>query len=61
MCKSMCDSFRGVSCCVSLPEDVRGSRCRSGILIVGVMAAGVVLGIGFGAVLNYIFSGNNDS
>ena len=40
---------------VSLLEDVRGSGCRSGVLIVGVMAAGVALGIGFGAVLNLHF------
>ena len=36
-------------------EDVRGLRCRSRVLIIGVMAAGVALGIGFGAVLNLHF------
>ncbi len=40
---------------VSLLEDVRGSGCKSRVLIVGVMAAGVALGIGFGAVLNLHF------
>ena len=40
---------------VSLLEDVRGSGCRSGVLIEGVMAADVALGIGFGAVLNSHF------
>ena len=40
---------------VSLLEDVRGSGCGSGVLIVGVIAAGVALGIGFGAVLNLHF------
>ena len=49
-----------VSVCVvclggSLLEDVRGSGCKSGVLIVGVMVAGVALGIGFGAVLNLHF------
>ena len=41
--------------CVSLLENVRVSGCRSGVLIVGVMAAGVALGIGFGVVLNLHF------
>ena len=40
---------------VSLLEDVGGSGCRSGVLILGVMTAGVVLAIGFGAVLNLHF------
>ena len=41
--------------CVSFLEDVGGSGYRSGVLIVGLMAAGVALGIGFGAVLNLHF------
>ena len=40
---------------VSLQEDVRGSGCRSEVLIVGDMAAGLALGIGSGAVLNLHF------
>ena len=39
--------------CVSLLEDAGGSGCRSGLLIVGVMAASVTLGIG--VVLNFHF------
>ena len=42
--------------CVSLLEDVRGSGCRSGVLIIGVMAAGVALGIGFWCSLEFTFS-----
>ena len=52
----MCGLFRGVNSCMCLIlEDVRGSGCRSGVLTVGVMAAGDALGIGFGAVLNLHF------
>ena len=39
---------------VSLLEEVRGSGCRSGVLIVGVMATGVALGFGLG--LEFTFS-----
>ena len=46
---------RSIVICVSLLEDVGGSGCRSGILIVGVIAAGVALGISFGVVLNLHF------
>ena len=54
------DDRRCVSVCVvclgmSLLENVRGSGCRSGVLLVGVMAAGVALGIGFGVILNLHF------
>ena len=52
----MCGLFgMSIVACVSLLEDVGGSGFRSGVLIVGVMAAGVALGIGFGAVLNLHF------
>ena len=46
-CVSVCVVYLGGS----LLEDVGGSGCRSGVLIVGVIVAGVALGIGFGAVL----------
>ena len=52
----MCGLFRGVNYCMCyVLEDVRGSRRGSRVLIIGVMAAGVALGIGFGAVLNLHF------
>ena len=56
-CVNVCVVYLGLSIvvCVSLLEDVWGSGCRSGVLIVGIMAAGVALSIGFGVVLNLHF------
>ena len=55
----MCGLCGGCQLYVSLLEDVGGSECRSRVLIAGVIAAGVALGIGFGAVLNLHFLWEN--